>query len=77
MSNEIYKTHQEALEDSGFPNATPLSYGIGDRVKVYRFDDEKSGMIVTIKKSRKGFYFSHAVKRYGRTGLGVRGFDIK
>lgn len=75
--DKFYSTHKEALEANGFPNAVSLDYGISGGVKVYRFDDEKSGMIVTIKKSRKGFYFSHAVKRYGRTGLGVRGFDIK
>lgn len=72
-----FERYEDSLIDSGYPNAVPLSNGIWGGEKAYRFDDEATNTIITIKKNRNGFYFSHTSKRYGRTGLGIRGFDIK
>lgn len=77
MNTKYFEDYKDVLIENGYPNAVPLGNGIWAGEKAYRFDDEATNTIITIKKNKNGFYFSHASKRYGRTGLGIRGFDIK
>lgn len=45
-----FERYEDSLIDSGYPNAVPLSNGIWAGEKAYRFDDEATNTIITIKK---------------------------
>lgn len=74
---KYFETHIEALKSVGHENAVKLSNGIYGGELAYRFDDEKQRVFITIYKNKNGFRVGPIKKYYGRTGLGVRGFDIK